>query len=296
MGAAFRCSRSCSPRAAFSIAPIASTARARTREMPKKYWRNMPETSLVQPLIAPSRTRELEMIDRTVGKRGTERCARSGAGNRAGGNLRPSWEALFEEARHARVVTSTRCILRLCSAKARSTQGSCSSASSQATRRTSPGAPSWDLPVSCSTRRSRRRGSTVRGLRHQCRQAFQFVQRGKRRIHNKPDGSEIAACRWWIEHERALISPAVTVALGATAARRWSIRSVTICGPRGRPLPLADGSEVLGHHHPSLLRASDEEDRKARGNEAVPPRLEAHPCASGRADELPHQNGSRRSP
>src|SRR5574338_706403 len=34
---------------------------------------------------------------------------------------------------------------------------------------------------------------------------FKFIQRGKRRIHNKPDAGEIAACRWWIEHERELI-------------------------------------------------------------------------------------------
>src|SRR5438552_539603 len=48
---------------------------------------------------------------------------------------------------------------------------------------------------------------------------FKFVLRGKRRIHNKPDAGEITACRWWIEHERELIRPAMSVALGATAAR-----------------------------------------------------------------------------
>src|SRR5215213_2814080 len=48
---------------------------------------------------------------------------------------------------------------------------------------------------------------------------FKFVQRGKRRIHNKPDAGEITACRWWLEQELALIHPPVTVALGATAAR-----------------------------------------------------------------------------
>src|SRR6476646_10111311 len=37
---------------------------------------------------------------------------------------------------------------------------------------------------------------------------FKFIQRGKRRIHNKPDTGEISACRWWIEHERDLIRPA----------------------------------------------------------------------------------------
>ena len=43
---------------------------AMLKEMPKKYWRNMPETSLVQPLIAGARNRELEMIDRSVAKEG----------------------------------------------------------------------------------------------------------------------------------------------------------------------------------------------------------------------------------
>src|SRR5215210_7532614 len=48
---------------------------------------------------------------------------------------------------------------------------------------------------------------------------FKFERRGKRRIHAKPQGPEIEACRWWIEQERELIRPAVLVALGATAAR-----------------------------------------------------------------------------
>src|SRR5215213_7649688 len=48
---------------------------------------------------------------------------------------------------------------------------------------------------------------------------FKFIQRGKRRIHNRPDAGEITACRWWLEQELALIHPPVTVALGATAAR-----------------------------------------------------------------------------
>ena len=62
---------------------------------------------------------------------------------------------------------------------------------------------------------------------------FKFVQKGKRRIHNKPDAGEIAACRWWIEHERELIRPPVTVALGATAARSLIGKVVTIGKVRG---------------------------------------------------------------
>ena len=92
---------------------------------------------------------------------------------------------------------------------------------------------------------------------------FKFVQRGKRRIHSKPDAGEISACRWWIEHERELIRPPVTVALGATAARSLIGKTVTIGKVRGEALSLADGSECWVTVHPSaLLRMPDPEARR----------------------------------
>ena len=92
---------------------------------------------------------------------------------------------------------------------------------------------------------------------------FKFIQRGKRRIHNKPDAGEIEACRWWISHERELIRPALTVALGATAARSLVGKVVTISKVRDAPLTLADGSECWVTVHPSsILRAPDEEARR----------------------------------
>lgn len=92
---------------------------------------------------------------------------------------------------------------------------------------------------------------------------FKFVLRGKRRIHNKPDAGEITACRWWIEHERELIRPLITVALGATAARSLMGKVVTISKVRGESLTLPDGSECWVTAHPSsILRAPNEEARK----------------------------------
>ena len=92
---------------------------------------------------------------------------------------------------------------------------------------------------------------------------FKFVLRGKRRIHNKPDAGEITACRWWIDHERELIKPPVTVALGATAARSLIGKVVTISKVRGEPLALADGSECWVTVHPSsILRVPDEAARR----------------------------------
>ena len=92
---------------------------------------------------------------------------------------------------------------------------------------------------------------------------FKFVQKGKRRVHNKPDAGEISACRWWIEHERALVRPPVTVALGATAARSLIGKTVTISKIRGAPLALEDGGECWVTVHPSsLLRMPDPEKRR----------------------------------
>ena len=92
---------------------------------------------------------------------------------------------------------------------------------------------------------------------------FKFVPRGKRRLHSKPDGGEIAACRWWIDHERELIKPPLTVALGATAARSLVGKVVTIGKVRGEPLTLADGGECWVTVHPSfLLRIREDADRR----------------------------------
>lgn len=92
---------------------------------------------------------------------------------------------------------------------------------------------------------------------------FKFVLRGKRRIHNKPDAGEITACRWWLDRERELIKPPLTVALGATAARSLVGKVVTISKVRGEPLTLADGSECWVTVHPSsILRAPDDAARR----------------------------------
>lgn len=89
---------------------------------------------------------------------------------------------------------------------------------------------------------------------------FKFEQRGKRRIHQKPDAGEITACRWWIEQEALLIKPKVTVALGATAARALFGKVMAIGKERGRPHILPGGGEAWITVHPSfLLRMPDRE-------------------------------------
>lgn len=99
---------------------------------------------------------------------------------------------------------------------------------------------------------------------------FKFTMRGKRRIHNKPDAGEIQACRFWLEHERELVRPPITVALGATAARSLIGKVVTIRKLRGAPIELDDGSECWVTVHPSaLLRMPERERRRAERSRFV---------------------------
>ena len=91
---------------------------------------------------------------------------------------------------------------------------------------------------------------------------FKFVLRGKKRLHNRPDAGEIAACRWWLEQELALIRPPLTVALGATAARSLFGKAMTINRLRGAPHPLPGGGECWVTVHPSYLLRIPDADRR----------------------------------
>ena len=96
---------------------------------------------------------------------------------------------------------------------------------------------------------------------------FKFVQRGKRRVHSKPDAGEIQACRFWLQNERELIRASVTVALGATAARSLIGKTVTNSKVRGQPLTLEDGSECWVTTHPSALLRMPEPERRREARE-----------------------------
>ena len=91
---------------------------------------------------------------------------------------------------------------------------------------------------------------------------FKFEPRGKRRLHKSPNVGEIKACRWWLEQETRLVKPRVIVALGATAARSVLNRPVGLMKERGEPIDLGDGVTAFLTLHPSaVLRAPDAEGR-----------------------------------
>lgn len=82
---------------------------------------------------------------------------------------------------------------------------------------------------------------------------FKHERRGKRRLHKKPNAYEIDRCRWWLDIERALLKPAVVVALGATAARGVAGRPLVVGRARGSAMSLPDGSRLVVTVHPSYL-------------------------------------------
>jgi DNA polymerase len=92
---------------------------------------------------------------------------------------------------------------------------------------------------------------------------FKFVERGKRRIHGKPNGIEITACRPWLEAEVAVIQPELIVCLGATAAQALMGRAFRVTQDRGKILEHPWAKSLLATIHPSaLLRFPDPAQRE----------------------------------
>ena len=224
---------------------------AMLKEMPRKYWKNMPEAALVPALIAGAQAREAGMVA----------ASRDGIGANAEG----AWQALRDEA-----MGCTRCPLYKNATQTVFGEGPVDARLMFVGEQ--PGdqedlagrpfvGPAGQLFDRALAAAGIDRATTYvsNAVKH-----FKFEPRGKRRIHAKPNGNEIDACRWWIEQERDLIRPAVTVALGATAARSLLGKAVTISGTRGRAHMLEDGGEAWVTVHPSfLLRLPDSAAQEA---------------------------------
>ena len=241
--------------------PARLKVNAMTKEMPKKYWKNLPEAELIPDLIAGAGGRVQAMID---------------ASPHAGGIAEMRVEA----------ATCTRCPLYGPATQTVFGEGPVDArlmfvGEQPGDQEDLAGRPFigsagqvFDRALAAAGI-DRARAYVTNAVKH-----FKFEQRGKRRIHSKPGAGEIEACRWWIDQERAAIKPAVTVALGATAARSLLGKIVTISKERGRAVTLPDGSELWITVHPSFLlriedkiAAADEFDRFVADLQAVRQRL-----------------------
>jgi DNA polymerase len=238
---------------------------AMTSEMPKKYWRNLPEAAAIPELIRGAQPRTQAMVDQPVFS--PERPARARPQPReaaAPGMLAApgTLAALAEEAAGC----------RLCPLYQHATQTVSGEGPPQARLMLvgeQPGdqedlagrpfvGPAGQMLDRALTEAGIDRAQVyvTNAVKH-----FKFEPRGKRRIHATPDRSEIEACRFWLDQERALLKPAMTILLGASAARAVLGRAVTISRERGRPIALADGQGMITVHPSFLLRLPDEESK-----------------------------------
>ncbi|WP_448659604.1 UdgX family uracil-DNA binding protein [Sphingomonas sp. CJ99] len=218
---------------------------AMLKEMPRKYWHNMAETALIGQLIADAHGRESRMIET--------------APSPTGGNADAALDALRQEA-----ATCRRC--PLWQPATQTVFGEGPAGADIMLIGEQPGdqedvagrpfvGPAGQLldQALAEAGLDRARLYVTNAVKH-----FKFEPRGKRRIHQSPVASEIAACCWWLDQERAIVRPSLTIALGASAARALTGRAVTIGRERGRAFPLADGGHGWITVHPSyLLRLPD---------------------------------------
>ena len=91
---------------------------------------------------------------------------------------------------------------------------------------------------------------------------FKWVARGRRRIHQKPNAAEVAACRPWLEAELEVVQPRVLVCLGATAAQALLGREFRVTRERGRPVESDLAENVVATVHPSSILRADPADRE----------------------------------
>jgi probable DNA metabolism protein len=228
---------------------------AMLKEMPRKYWKNMPEAALIPALVAGAQAREAAMV--------------SAGENRFEGSGRP--DSLAEIARQ--IGTCTRCAIGCNGTRAVAGEGPPLFDSGKEPHPVKlmivgeqPGdteetegrpfvGPAGQLLDRYLGPAGIDRGAAyvTNAVKH-----FKFEQRGKRRLHKTPTAGEIDMCRWWLEAETALVRPRHVLALGASAARALLGRSPSIARERGKPIDLGQGRIGWITVHPSyLLRLSD---------------------------------------
>ncbi|WP_066545747.1 MULTISPECIES: UdgX family uracil-DNA binding protein [unclassified Sphingomonas] len=227
---------------------------AMMKEMPRKYWHNMPETALVKGLIAEARQREHAMIEASPD-------ATTARPADAPGNGDP-WSLLRAEADACRRCPlwqpATQMVFGEGPRDARlMLVGEQPGDQEDLAGRPFVGPAGQMLDRALAEAGIERAETYVtNAVKH-----FKFEPRGKRRIHAKPDAGEIEACRWWIDQEIALVQPRLIVALGASAARSLTGRAVTIGRERGRQIVLASGMAGFITIHPSFLLRIDDRAR-----------------------------------
>ena len=216
---------------------------AMLKEMPKKYWKNMPEAALIPELVAGAQKREAAMVEKGM-LEFEERPDTLDAIDKAIHACRKC--PIGELDNHAVMGEGPRDAALMIVGEQPGDQ------EDQSGRPfVGPAGQLLDTHLE-KVGIDRRAAYVTNAVKH-----FKYVQRGKRRIHQSPGAKEIDTCRWWIEGEREIVKPKLVLAMGASAARSMIGKTVSITKARGEPIALEDGSELWVTAHPSYLLRLD---------------------------------------
>ncbi len=242
--------------------PARLKVKAMQTEMPRKYWRNLPEASMIKPLIADAGRRTDAMIASEATEphkpqRQEEPMPRKAAAN--------ALEALREEAADCRACPLWKNATQTVFGEGPKHAPIMLVGEQPGDKEDLAGHP-FVGPAGGMLDRAleeagvdRKKVYVTNAVKH-----FKFVPRGKIRLHQKPTTPEIKACRQWYERELAAIQPELVVALGATAAQSVFGKITPINKNRGHLIDLEGGRKALVTVHPSYLLRVPDAESKAR--------------------------------
>ncbi|UWR32259.1 UdgX family uracil-DNA binding protein [Sulfitobacter sp. W027] len=239
--------------------PARLMVKAMQSEMPKKYWKNMPEAAFIPQMIAeaPARARAMAEAAPTLPPVRMDRVqAQLSAFSSA-------WDGPMEELPYA-IRACTRCPLHCHATQAVPGEGPRDADLMVVGEQpgdqedlagrpfVGPAGQMFDR-IAGEAGLDREAAFVTNAVKH-----FKFTARGKRRIHQRPETPEIDQCRWWMNAEVAQVQPKLILAMGATAAQSLTGKGTGILKRRGTIEAGPEGIPVLITLHPSyLLRVPD---------------------------------------
>ncbi|AQS88743.1 uracil-DNA glycosylase [Neoasaia chiangmaiensis NBRC 101099] len=245
--------------------PARIKTKAMRAEMPKRYWKNLPEASAIPHLLATAEARVLAMAQQTSGEapafhqRLTERQAQP---------VDIGSDAIDLPSLRHDLTACRRCALHCHATQTVPGTGPDHARlmiigeqpGDQEDLKGTPFVGPAGQVLNAAMRHTgldRHSAYLTNAVKH-----FKFAPRGKRRIHQTPTAHEVDACRWWLRQEIAIVRPSLIVTLGATALK--SLTNQTLAQSRGRLTIMENGTARLATIHPSyLLRLPDAERRQS---------------------------------
>lgn len=239
--------------------PARVKIKAMQSEMPRKYWKNLPEAALIPELIAGADDRVRQMAAQQAKAPPAFHAAIQA--RRAAPAIIPAddWQALRAEA-----LDCTRCDLHGQATQTVLGEGPQGAAlmivgEQPGDHEDLAGRP-FVGPAGQVLDRALAQAGIDRGASYLTNAVkhYKFQPRGKKRIHQRPNAGEVSHCRWWLRREVDLVQPRLIVAMGATAMLGLTGQQVTMTRIRGQILRTQDGPAILPTWHPSyLLRLPD---------------------------------------